>query len=311
MTEIDSPNIAMFSDPYIGERGYLDLLEDTLEYGEKREDRTGVGTIADFGGSLAFDLDKGFPLLTTKKMAWRAIVGELLWFLNGENTIGELRHRTFGTYRTDKKTIWHGNAEDYAERTGQGFGNNTDLGLVYGPLWRGHGSISVDDSGGDQLYAVVNGIISKPHGRRHLINAWDREYSEDPRYTALPPCHILYQFFVNGDGLYCQMYQRSADLFLGVPFNVASTALLTHIVAELTGTTARAIKINFGDLHVYRNHIDAVETQLSRTPYTPPRLKIDTKLRTLGDIKALTATDNPFTLDGYESHPSIKAEMAV
>jgi len=263
-------------------RQYLDLLRDVLDNGTDRPDRTGTGTRSVFGRQARFDLQKGFPLLTTKKLHIKSIVYELLWFLRGETNVRWLQERGV--------RIWN----EWADENG-------DLGPVYGSQWRswpdGHGGTI------DQIRNVVTSIKTKPDSRRHIVTAWNPAEVDD---MALPPCHCLFQFYVADGKLSCQLYQRSADLFLGVPFNIASYALLTQMMAQVTGLEPGEFVHSFGDLHLYHNHFDQVRLQLSRTPRPLPRLTINPDKRDIFDFEF-----EDFMITGYDPEPTIKAEIAV
>ena len=263
-------------------RQYLDLLRDVLDNGTDRPDRTGTGTRSLFGRQTRFDLGKGFPLLTTKKLHIKSIVYELLWFLRGETNVRWLQERGV--------RIWN----EWADENG-------DLGPVYGSQWRSW----PDGRGGtiDQIANVVNSIKSKPDSRRHIVTAWNPAEVDD---MALPPCHCLFQFYVADGKLSCQLYQRSADLFLGVPFNIASYALLTEMMAQVTGLQPGEFVHSFGDVHLYHNHFEQVRLQLSREPRPLPRLTINPDKRDIFDFEF-----EDFMITGYDAHPSIKAEIAV
>jgi thymidylate synthase len=261
---------------------YLDLLRDVLDNGTDRPDRTGTGTRSVFGRQTRFDLGKGFPLLTTKKLHIKSIVYELLWFLRGETNVRWLQERGV--------RIWN----EWADENG-------DLGPVYGSQWRSW----PDGRGGtiDQIANLVKSITTKPDSRRHIVTAWNPAEVDD---MALPPCHCLFQFYVADGKLSCQLYQRSADLFLGVPFNIASYALLTEMMAQVTGLKPGEFVHSFGDLHLYHNHFDQVRLQLSRDPRPLPRLTINPDKRDIFDFEF-----EDFMITGYDAHPSIKAEIAV
>jgi thymidylate synthase len=265
-----------------GERQYLDLLAEVLECGERKTDRTGTGTLSVFGRQLRFDLAGSFPLLTTKKLHLKSIILELLWFLRGDTNVRWLQERGV--------TIW----DEWADAEGE-------LGPVYGYQWR-HWK---RPEGGeiDQLSAVVDSIKNNPDSRRHIVSAWN---PADVERMALPPCHALFQFYVAGGRLSCQMYQRSADLFLGVPFNIASYALLTLMVAQVTGLRAAEFVLTLGDAHLYLNHLEQAREQLARAPRPLPRMRLNPAVR---DLFAFAYED--FTLEGYEPHPAIKAPIAV
>ena len=264
------------------ERQYLDLLEDILENGARRSDRTGTGTLGVFGRQMRFDLSQGFPLLTTKKLHVKSIVYELLWFLRGDTNVRWLQERGV--------SIW----DEWADADGE-------LGPVYGHQWR-HWPAR-DGAEIDQIANVVASIRSKPDSRRHIVSAWNP--AEVDR-MALPPCHALFQFYVADGELSCQLYQRSADIFLGVPFNIASYALLTLMVAQVTGLKPGDFVHTLGDAHLYLNHLEQAREQLARTPRPFPRLKLNPAVQ---DLFAFAYED--FTLEGYDPHPLIRAPIAV
>jgi thymidylate synthase len=274
---------------------YLDALKFVLETGQVREDRTGTGTIGVFGMQSRYDLTQGFPAVTTKKLAFKACLGELLWFLEGSRDERRLAEITHGTRSASKKTIWTDNAmSKYWLPNAEFIG---DLGRVYGVQWRDFGGV-------DQVVELINGIKKDPYGRRHIITAWNPGQLDQ---MALPPCHCFAQFYVSADGkLSCQMYQRSCDMFLGVPFNIASYSLLTHMIAQVCGLEAGEFVHVLGDAHIYLNHVEQVTEQLAREPLPLPTLWINPDVR---DILNFTMED--FRLDGYTSHDSIKAPMAV
>ncbi len=264
---------------------YLDLLRHVLENGEERGDRTGVGTIGVFGAQARFDLSEGFPCLTTKKLHLRSIIHELLWFLKGETNIGYLKENGV--------SIW----DEWADKNG-------DLGPVYGKQWR---SWTAGPNGEtvDQIARVVASIRNQPNSRRHIVSAWNPADVED---MALPPCHALFQFYVNetkGE-LSCQLYQRSADLFLGVPFNIASYALLTKMIAQVCGLQAKEFVHTFGDLHLYQNHLDQAREQLTREPRALPQMRMNPDVQEIDDF-----VYDDFELINYDPHPTIKAPIAV
>ena len=263
-------------------RQYLDLLRDVLENGSDRPDRTGTGTRSVFGRQMRFDLSKGFPLLTTKKLHVKSIVYELLWFLRGETNVRWLQERGV--------RIWN----EWADEKG-------DLGPVYGSQWRswpdGHGGTI------DQIRNVVASINTKPDSRRHIVTAWNPAEIED---MALPPCHCLFQFYVADGRLSCQLYQRSGDLFLGIPFNIASYALLTQMMAQVTGLEPGEFVHSMGDVHIYHNHFDQVRLQLTRSPKPLPRLTINPDKTDIFDFEF-----EDFMITGYDPEPTIKAEIAV
>lgn len=261
---------------------YLDLLQHILDHGRPKADRTGVGTQSVFGYQMRFDLAKGFPLVTTKKVHLRSIIHELLWFLRGETNVGSLRENGV--------TIW----DEWARPDGE-------LGPVYGYQWRSWPTVG----GGhvDQIAEVVEQIRRDPDSRRLIVSAWN---VADLSKMALAPCHLLFQFYVLDGRLSCQMYQRSADVFLGVPFNIASYALLLMMVAQVTGLKPGDFVHTFGDAHLYNNHLDEARLQLSREPRSLPRMELNPDVR---DIFQFRFED--FTLTGYDPHPHIKAPVAV
>jgi thymidylate synthase len=263
-------------------RNYLDLLRDVREHGVKRGDRTGTGTLSLFGHQMRFDLAEGFPLLTTKKLHLKSIVHELLWLLSGDTNIGYLRAHGV--------SIW----DEWADEAG-------DLGPVYGAQWRSWPSR--DGRTIDQIAEVEKSLKSDPSSRRHIVTAWNP--ADLPR-MALAPCHCLFQFYVAEGRLSCQLYQRSADVFLGVPFNIASYALLTMMMAQVTGLVPGEFIHTFGDVHLYLNHIDQAGEQLAREPGLLPRMTLNPAVRSIFDF-----TYEDFTLSGYKPHPAIKAPVAV
>ena len=274
---------------------YLNALHDVLNNGTVREDRTGTGTIGLFGMQQRYDLTKGFPAVTTKKLAFKACLSELLWFIEGSSDERRLAEILHGSSEEDKRTIWTDNAlAPYWLPKAKYQG---DLGRVYGVQWRDFGGV-------DQLLKLVEGIKKDPWGRRHIITAWNPAELDQ---MALPPCHCFAQFYVSADNkLSCQMYQRSCDLFLGVPFNVASYSLLTHMIAQVCGLGVGEFVHVLGDAHIYLNHVEQVKEQLSREPLPAPTLWINPDIT---DITKFTMKD--FRLDGYQSHGTIKAPMAV
>jgi thymidylate synthase len=287
---------------------YLNALRDILDHGEDRPDRTGTGTRSIFGLQMRFDLTEGFPAITTKKLAWKACVSELIWFIEGSGDEYRLREILHGDRYTDKKTIWTDNAQsDYwvKQRLQRHPG---DLGRVYGVQWRRWRKplIRVNKvvlQNHDQLIELINGIKDDPYSRRHIISAWNPGELD---LMALPPCHMMAQFYVSNGKLSCQMYQRSADMFLGMPFNIASYALFTHMIAQVCNLEVGDLIISVGDAHIYDNHFDQVKEQLARKPFALPTLKLNP------DISVITEFDmNDIELVGYESHEAIKAPMAV
>jgi thymidylate synthase len=282
----------------MSEAAYLELLKSVLERGKERKDRTGVGTRGLFGAQLRFDLRERFPLLTTKKLHLKSIIHELLWFVRGETHVKPLQDAGV--------TIWDEWAT--AEQTAR-FGRKAgDLGPVYGHQWRNFGATPRPDGGWendgvDQLAQVVRDIREKPFSRRLIVTGWNPKETE---LVALPPCHTLFQFYVQDDEVSCHLYQRSADIFLGVPFNIASYALLTMMVAQATGKKPGDFVHSFGDVHLYSNHVEQAKEQLSRTPRPFPLMRLNPEVK---DLFAFRYED--FTLEGYEPHPPIKAPVAV
>lgn len=261
---------------------YLQLLEKVLNFGIPKKDRTGIGTYSLFGEQLKFDLTLGFPLLTTKKLYWKAIVYELLWFLKGDTNIAYLHQNGV--------TIW----DEWADENG-------NLGRIYGAQWRswrGANGKTVD-----QIAWVIDQIKKDPDSRRLIVSAWNPAELEE---MALPPCHVLFQFYVHYPYLSCKLYQRSADIFLGVPFNIASYSLLTHLVAHVTGLIPKEFIHSFGDIHLYANHLSQARLQLERTPRALPSLSINPKVKSIDDISF-----EDIELKGYDPHPPIKAAVAV
>jgi len=276
---------------------YLQLLQDIMDHGEDRDDRTGVGTRSLSGYQMRFDLTEGFPLLTTKKLYTKAIFTELLWMLAGETDNNWLNDRGV--------TIWDEWAtKDQTSRFGRLVG---DLGPTYGHQWRNFGGFEgqhLRNLGTDQISRVVKDLQENPYSRRHIVSAWN---PEDADKVALPPCHTMFQFYVHTNGrLDCHMYQRSADTFLGVPYNIASYALLTHMMAQVCGLSPGAFVHSFGDVHLYRNHFEQVELQLSRTPKELPFLVLNPKISRLEDFNL-----GDITVLDYHPDPSIAAPVAV
>jgi len=261
---------------------YLELMRDILETGTQKTDRTGTGTVSVFGRQMRFDLSKGFPLVTTKKLHLRSIIYELLWFLRGETNIKYLKDHGV--------SIW----DEWADENGE-------LGPVYGSQWRSWPA--PDGRHIDQIANVIHQIKTKPDSRRHIVSAWNPAEVDN---MALPPCHALFQFYVANDTLSCQLYQRSADFFLGVPFNIASYALLTHMVAQQCDLKAGDFVWTGGDVHLYSNHFDQARLQLAREPYPLPTLSIKRKPSTIFDYEF-----EDFEILNYQAHPSIKAPIAV
>jgi thymidylate synthase len=284
---------------------YHDQLKEILLRGETRSDRTGTGTKSLFGMQTRYNLRDGFPAVTTKKLAWRSVVSELLWFLEGSTDERRLAEINYGNRDPANKTIWTANAD--AQGVALGYRNDDDvkeLGPVYGHQWR-HWDINSSEYE-DQLETLIHGLRHNPSSRRHILSAWNAGQLE---WMALPPCHLLAQFYVSSNNeLSCQLYQRSADMFLGVPFNIASYALLTHIIAALTGCTVGDFVHTVGDAHIYLNHIDQVNEQLSREQYPLPQFLMP-EFTTLDEVLASKVDD--YRLVGYKSHPTIKGDMAV
>jgi thymidylate synthase len=263
-------------------RQYLDLLTHLLETGNERSDRTGTGTISRFGYQMRFNLAEGFPVVTTKKLHLKSIIHELLWFLKGDTNIKYLHENGV--------KIWN----EWADKNGE-------LGPVYGHQWR---SWSAPDGREiDQITQLIQQIKSNPSSRRLIVSAWN---VGDIEKMKLPPCHLLFQFYVNDGKLSCQLYQRSADVFLGVPFNIASYALLTLMIAQVTGLKPGDFVHTFGDAHIYNNHLDQVRLQISREPYPLPQMMINPDVKSIFDFKF-----EDFELINYQSHPHIKGDVSV
>ncbi|HBM27460.1 MAG TPA: thymidylate synthase [Halomonas sp.] len=277
-----TPTPAMTSTLPALEQPYLDLMRTVLEQGVDRGDRTGTGTRSVFGHQMRFDLSRGFPLLTTKKLHLRSIIHELLWFLKGDTNIGYLKENGV--------RIW----DEWADENG-------NLGPVYGYQWRSW----PNPNGGsvDQITNVLEQIRTNPQSRRLIVSAWNPGQVDEMK---LPPCHCLFQFYVANGRLSCQLYQRSADIFLGVPFNIASYALLLSMVAQVTGLKPGEFVHTLGDAHLYSNHLEQAQEQLSRTPMAPPTLALNPDIKNLFDF-----TFDDIQIEGYESHPHIKAKVAV
>lgn len=303
------------------EKQYLDALQQVLDTGVTRSDRTGTGTIGLFGMQQRYDLGQGFPAVTTKKLAWRSVVSELLWFIEGSGDEKRLREILHGSAESSKTTIWTANATASYWKPRAKFPG--DLGRVYGVQWRhwrtpevieggsftndfGHtfsleGGVTIREV--DQLIDLINGIKADPYGRRHILTAWNP--GELPS-MALPPCHCFAQFYVADGKLSCQMYQRSCDMFLGVPFNIASYSLLTAMIAQVCGLKVGEFVHVLGDAHIYLNHVEQVKEQLAREPLPAPTLWLNPDIL---DITKFTMAD--IRLDNYTSHSSISADMAV
>ncbi len=287
---------------------YLDLCRHVLEHGEKREDRTGTGTISTFGYQMRFDLTKGFPLLTTKKVFYRGIFEELLWFLSGNTNIKPLVDKKVGIWnewpydKYSKSPDFKGETlEEFIEkiRDDQEFADKYgNLGPVYGKQWR-------DFNGVDQISQLIDGIKNNPFSRRHLVVAYNPSEVKD---MALPPCHSLFQFYVSADGkkLSCQLYQRSGDVFLGVPFNIASYSLLLAMVAQVCDLEPYEFVHTFGDVHIYLNHLDQINEQLSRTPRPLPKLVLNKDVKNIFDFKY-----EDIKIEDYDPYPAIKGAVSV
>ena len=292
---------------------YLELLQDILDNGETKDDRTGVGTISVFGRNLRFDLRRGFPAVTTKRLAWKACVGELLWFIEGSQDERRLAEITHGS-KEGTVTIWTPNAlAPYWKEKAKFEG---DLGRVYGVQWRHWrtddkewertetGKEQAVSKEIDQLKNLLDGLVKDPNGRRHILSAWNVGELDK---MALPPCHVMSQFYVNKNKeLSCHMYQRSVDVFLGLPFNIASYALLTHLIAHHCNLKVGELIISTGDTHIYTDHIEQVNEQLSRETYPLPTLMLNS---VKNNIFEMTIQD--IHLENYQSHDTIKAKMAV
>ena len=271
---------------------YLDLLKHIKENGVEKKDRTGTGTISVFGYQMRFNLQDGFPLVTTKKLHLRSIIHELIWFINGETNIKYLKDNGV--------TIW----DEWADENG-------DLGPIYGHQWRNWNSDGVD-----QLNDVINSLKTNPFSRRMIVTAWNpniipnskKSFKENVKdgKAALPPCHAFFQFYISDNKLSCQMYQRSADVFLGVPFNIASYSLLTHMIAQVCGYDPGDFIHTFGDTHIYLNHLEQVELQLTREPMPLPILKLNEDVKSIEDFKF-----EDIEIQNYNSHPSIKGKISV
>ena len=296
---------------------YLDLLQDILDNGEEKDDRTGIGTFSVFGRTMRFDLRGGFPAVTTKKLAWKACVGELLWFIEGSSDERRLAEITHGT-REDVVTIWTPNAlSPYWKHKAKFEG---DLGRVYGVQWRhwntyrtekdmgpahkGGTRLAVDKTEIDQLAKLIEGLKQDPNGRRHILSAWNVSELDQ---MALPPCHVMSQFYVNKNKeLSCHMYQRSVDVFLGLPFNIASYALLTHLIAHHCDLRVGELIISTGDTHIYKDHVEQVKEQLQRDPHPLPTLMLNAQKNNIFEM-----TMQDIHLENYQSHGPIRANMAV
>ncbi|MBI2588600.1 thymidylate synthase [Candidatus Saccharibacteria bacterium] len=304
-------------------RQYLDLLKDIKTNGSQKSDRTGVGTLSVFGRQLRFDLSRGFPAVTTKKLFMRGIIHELIWFLQGSSNIkylvdndvhiwDEWPYKHYLT-KQDKKVPgssseeWQVGIKEFTEKikTDEAFAKKWgELGPVYGYQWRSWPT--PDGKHIDQISKVLDMIKKEPDSRRMIVSAWNVADIDEMAKAGLPPCHLLFQFYVAGGKLSCQMYQRSADTFLGVPFNIASYALLTMMMAQATGLKPGDFVHTFGDTHLYLTHLEQVDLQLSRTPKALPTMKINPSVKSVFDFKI-----DDFELEGYDPHPGIKASIAV
>ncbi|MEM7607757.1 MAG: thymidylate synthase [Myxococcota bacterium] len=279
-------------------KAYLELLRAVRTHGVKKSDRTGTGTRSLFGYQYRVNLQEGFPLLTTKKVHFKSIVHELLWFLSGSTNNHDLREKGV--------RIWNDWAT--AEQTARFGRREGDLGPIYGHQWRNFGATLGDggayaQDGVDQIEGLVEGLRQRPDSRRHIVSGWN---PKEANQVALPPCHTLFQFYVAEGRLSCQLYQRSGDVFLGVPFNVASYALLTHMIAQVTDLDVGDFVHTFGDVHLYENHLEQADRQLSREPRPLPKLVLDPSVRRLEDFRF-----EHIRVDGYDPHPLIKAPVAV
>lgn len=285
---------------------YIQALEHILENGKQRDDRTGIGTKGVFGYQMRFNLRDGFPAVTTKKLAWKSVVSELLWFLEGSTDERRLAEIHFGKTRkevVDKKTIWTANANKQGVELGHA-NNDTqkELGPVYGKQWRSWGK---DVGGEDQIRKIISDLKTNPNSRRHIVSAWNVDKLEE---MALPPCHTMFQFHIQDKELSCHLYQRSADMFLGVPFNIASYSLLVYIFSEILNLTPGDFIWTGGDCHIYNNHLEQVREQVKREPLQAPKIQIP-KLRSIEDV--LSSTPKDYRLIDYSPMESIKAPMAV
>lgn len=277
---------------------YLDLLDHVLTHGKPRQDRTGTGTIGVFGHQMRFDLGAGFPLLTTKKLHLRSILHELLWFLSGDTHVAALQ--------ANKVRIW--NEWATAEQTARFGRAEGDLGPVYGHQWRNFGATvgsdgAYGDDGVDQIQGVLDAILNNPFSRRIIVTGWN---PKEANQVALPPCHTLFQFYVSEGKLSCQLYQRSADIFLGVPFNIASYSLLVLMIAQVTGLQPGEFVHTMGDAHLYSDHLEQARLQLTRAPRSAPKMLLNPEVKDLFEFKF-----EDFTLTEYDPHPHIKARVSV
>lgn len=290
------------------EQVYLDALKHILENGEQRPDRTGTGTLSVFGLQMRFDLQQGFPAVTTKKLAWRAMASELLWFIEGSGDEYRLREILHGSRKSEKNTIWTANAKAEAWTSKRQQRHAGDLGRIYGVQWRKWrkpivriNSVTLQNH--DQLLLLIEGIKEDPYSRRHILTAWNPGELE---MGALPPCHIMSQFYVSNGKLSCQMYQRSADFPLGMPFNIASYALFTHMLAQVCNLEVGELIISVGDAHIYVDQIDGIKEQLSRDPLPMPTLWLNPEIDRITEF-----TMDDMRLEDYQSHAAISMPMAV
>lgn len=301
------------------DRVYLTLLQHILDNGDVKKDRTGTGTISVFGYQMRFDLSEGFPLLTTKKVHLKSIIYELLWFLSGDTNIRYLVQRDVNiwnewpfqhwlrtTGQEDKypkySSVWSDQLKSFVQRIREeeDFARQWgELGPVYGAQWRNF-------EGVDQIKEVISSLQANPDSRRHIVSAWNPREIPVMVQSGLPPCHVLFQFYVSNGKLSCQLYQRSADVFLGIPFNMASYALLTLMVAQVCGLAPGEFIHTLGDAHIYQNHLDQVRLQLTRIPRTPPQMVLNPMVKSIFDFSY-----EDFTLEAYDPHPAIKAPIAV
>lgn len=287
---------------------YHDLCKYVIENGDASDDRTGTGTIKTFGYQMRFDLSKGFPLVTTKKVPIKSLKSELLWFISGSKNERDLAEILHGTRDPEKRTIWTDNFENQGIKLGY---ENGDLGPVYGYQWRNWEKYTLQEDSTtdykveriDQLAELINGIKSDPNGRRHILTAWN---VADIEKMALPPCHCFAQFFVSKGKLSCQLYQRSCDVFLGVPFNIASYAMLTHMIAQVCDLSVGDFVWTGGDVHIYNDHIEQVQLMLSRDFKELPTIELDQTITNIDDF-----TMDSIKIVGYDPHDTIKAKMAV
>lgn len=296
---------------------YLGLVKKVMEEGVLKEDRTGTGTLSLFGPQMEFDLSKGFPLLTTKKLPFRIIAEELFWFIKGDTDLKTLLDKNVNIWTDDAYRHYldnHNKRDSGKPLTKERFVEMAEitgfkLGPIYGRQWRSWGGVvNIEGDFGyqkqyDQLKDVIEQIQSNPDSRRHIVSAWN---VGDLNFMALPPCHVLFQFYVVNGTLSCKLYQRSADIFLGVPFNIASYALLTHLIAEMTGLKVGKFIHTFGDAHIYVNHLDLLKSQMEREPKEMPQLEIKTVHENIEDY-----TMDDIVLTGYDAHPTIKGKLST